>query len=251
MVMAKSACCTAWAWGSMEHSSCLRATWLQLKRHYHCHSKMFAGTRAHTVVCPYNVHNVVSVRIRNNMLASTCYTRFDFTLHRILWSTMDHEQVSGKTRTLFAHMLTCSPLLNWWTMSLSWYFLKDGHAFAPGPLHLASHLMLRMSLLLSNKNVLQRVQSLRWLTSYIPWIKFRYVPLCGQHGRDFMRQQVASAHLFKLICSFPAHGDRPARTKMLPNLFKSGDAPNSCSCVNMLGVRQECELSKALRCSMC
>ena len=83
---------------------------------------------------------------------------------------MDHEQVSGKTRTLFAHMLTCSPLLNWWTMSLSWYFLKDGHAFAPGPLHLASHLMLRMSLLLSNKNVLQRVQSLRWLTSYIPWI---------------------------------------------------------------------------------
>lgn len=41
--------------------------------------------------------------------------------------------------------------------------------FAPGPLHLASHLMLRMSLL-SNKNVLQRVQSLRWLTSYIPWI---------------------------------------------------------------------------------
>ena len=81
--------------------------------------------------------------------------------------------------------------------------------------------------------------------------KFRYVPLCGQHGRDFMRQQVASAHLFKLICSFPAHGDRPASKKMLPNLFKSGDAPNSCSCVNMLGVRQECELSKALRCAMC
>ena len=52
-------------------------------------------------------------------------------------------------------------------MSLSSYFLKDGHVFAPGPLHLASHLMLRMSLL-SNKNALQRVQSLRWLTSYIP-----------------------------------------------------------------------------------
>ena len=81
--------------------------------------------------------------------------------------------------------------------------------------------------------------------------KFRYVPLCGQHGRDFMRQQVASAHLFELIYFFLVHGDRLARTKMLLNLFKSGDAPNSCSCVNMLGVRQEYDLLKALRCTMC
>ena len=70
----------------MEHSSCLRATWLQFKRHYHCHSKMFADTRTHTPSFAH-VHNVVSVRIRNNMLASTCYTRFDFTLRRILWLT--------------------------------------------------------------------------------------------------------------------------------------------------------------------
>ena len=76
-----------------------------------CHSKMFAGTRTHTRRLPMYI-----------MWCLCAYVTICWHQHVILGSTlrcivsydrlMDHEQVSGKTRRLFAHMLTCSPLLN-------------------------------------------------------------------------------------------------------------------------------------------